>query len=150
VNTPPNVSIPNDNGVTSSNNTSLTSPVNTPPWIAAPIDTASSGLTLLLGSLPNSLLTNSWTAGIRVEPPTNNTWSRSFAVSLASDNALLTGPKQRWTKSSVKVLNWALVKVVFKSESLTKELKSVYKYFSTAASNCYPVWLKLYCAIFPP
>jgi hypothetical protein len=31
VNTPPNVSIPNDNGVTSSNNTSLTSPVNTPP-----------------------------------------------------------------------------------------------------------------------
>ena len=31
VDTPPNVSIPNESGVTSSNNTSLTSPVNTPP-----------------------------------------------------------------------------------------------------------------------
>ena len=31
VNTPPKVSIPNDNGVTSNNNTSLTSPANTPP-----------------------------------------------------------------------------------------------------------------------
>ena len=31
VNTPPIVSIPRDNGVTSSNNTSLTSPTNTPP-----------------------------------------------------------------------------------------------------------------------
>ena len=31
VNTPPKVSIPKDNGVTSNNKTSLTSPVNTPP-----------------------------------------------------------------------------------------------------------------------
>ena len=31
VNTPPMVSIPSDSGVTSNNNTSLTSPANTPP-----------------------------------------------------------------------------------------------------------------------
>ena len=31
VNTPPKVSIPNDNGVTSNNSTSFTSPINTPP-----------------------------------------------------------------------------------------------------------------------
>ena len=45
--TDPIVSIPNDNGVTSSNTTSLTSPVITPPWIAAPIATTSSGFTPL-------------------------------------------------------------------------------------------------------
>ena len=52
--TPPIVSIPNDNGVTSNNKTSFTSPDNTPPWIEAPMATASSGLTLWLGCLPNS------------------------------------------------------------------------------------------------
>jgi len=31
VNTPPNVSMPNDKGVTSNNKTSFTSPVKTPP-----------------------------------------------------------------------------------------------------------------------
>jgi len=40
---PPNVSIPSESGVTSSNNKSLTSPPNTPAWIAAPIATHSSG-----------------------------------------------------------------------------------------------------------
>src|SRR5690606_30873197 len=69
--TPPSVSIPNDNGVTSNNSTSLTSPAKTAPWIAAPIATTSSGFTDLFGSLPNSLVTNSCTAGILVEPPTN-------------------------------------------------------------------------------
>ena len=71
--TPPMVSIPNDNGVTSNNKTSLTSPLKTPPWIEAPIATASSGLTLWFGCLPNSRATASCTAGIRVDPPTNNT-----------------------------------------------------------------------------
>lgn len=52
--TSPKVSIPSDSGVTSSNTKSSTSPVRTPPWIAAPIATTSSGLTLLFGSLPNS------------------------------------------------------------------------------------------------
>ena len=57
--TPPNVSSPSDNGVTSSNTISLTSPVKTPPWIAAPIATTSSGLTSRDGSLPNSFLIKS-------------------------------------------------------------------------------------------
>jgi len=51
--TPPRVSIPNDKGVTSSKSKSLTSPFKTPPYIAAPTATASSGLTLLFGYLPN-------------------------------------------------------------------------------------------------
>ena len=57
--TPPRVSIPSDRGVTSSNNRSLTSPVKTPPWIAAPIATDSSGLISFCGSLPIIFLTNS-------------------------------------------------------------------------------------------
>ena len=50
--TPPKVSIPNVNGVTSNNTISLTSPANTPAWIAAPTATTSSGFTDWLGSLP--------------------------------------------------------------------------------------------------
>src|SRR6476620_6297584 len=54
VNTPPSVSMPSESGVTSSSSTSLTSPANTPAWMAAPMATTSSGLTPLCGSLPNS------------------------------------------------------------------------------------------------
>ena len=43
--TPPRVSIPSDRGVTSSRSKSFTSPLNTPPWIAAPKATHSSGFT---------------------------------------------------------------------------------------------------------
>src|SRR5215472_8093067 len=64
VNTPPSVSIPSDSGVTSSNNTSLTSPCSTPAWMAAPTATTSSGLTPLCGSLPNSCFTTSCTFGM--------------------------------------------------------------------------------------
>src|SRR5215472_2492381 len=45
--TPPSVSMPSDSGVTSSSSTSLTSPFRTPPWIAAPTATTSSGFTLV-------------------------------------------------------------------------------------------------------
>jgi hypothetical protein len=45
VKTPPKVSIPRERGVTSRSRMSLTSPVNTAPWIAAPMATASSGFT---------------------------------------------------------------------------------------------------------
>jgi len=59
--TPPAVSIPFDNGVTSSNNKSRTwlevSPDKIAPWTAAPYATASSGLMALQGSFP---LKNSW------------------------------------------------------------------------------------------
>ena len=57
--TPPSVSIPKLNGVTSSSKPSLTSPLMTPPWIAAPKATTSSGLTERFGSLPNSRRTAS-------------------------------------------------------------------------------------------
>src|SRR6185503_17193467 len=62
--TPPSVSTPSESGVTSSSTTSLTSPPSTPAWMAAPIATTSSGLTLLFGSLVVSLRTRSCTIGI--------------------------------------------------------------------------------------
>ena len=89
VNTPPFVSMPSDSGVTSSRRTSLTSPFSTPPWIAAPTATTSSGLTPLCGSLPISSLTFACTAGMRVMPPTSTTWSISDASSPASVERLL-------------------------------------------------------------
>ena len=49
--------MPRVSGVTSSSSTSLTSPASTPPWMAAPTATTSSGLTPLCGSLPMSCLT---------------------------------------------------------------------------------------------
>ena len=109
VNTPPIVSIPNDNGVTSNNNTSLTSPINTPPWIAAPAATTSSGLIDLLGSFPKNDLTHSWTAGILVDPPTNKISSIPLGSKFASSNACLTGPLVASTKSFVNSSNAALV-----------------------------------------
>ncbi len=45
VNTPPSVSIPSESGVTSSSKTSLHVARSTPPWMAAPMATTSSGLT---------------------------------------------------------------------------------------------------------
>merc|ERR1719507_2243696 len=73
VNTPPRVSIPRERGVTSRRRTSVTSPARTPPWIAAPIATASSGLTDLLGARPKISLHVSWTLGILLMPPTKMT-----------------------------------------------------------------------------
>lgn len=55
VKTPPIVSIPSDKGITSNNNTSFTSPDKTPPWIAAPTATTSSGFTPLEGAFPKSV-----------------------------------------------------------------------------------------------
>ena len=54
--TPPSVSMPSESGVTSSSSTSFTSPPSTPPWIAAPIATTSSGLTDLLRLLAEEVL----------------------------------------------------------------------------------------------
>ena len=66
VETPPRVSIPRESGVTSSRSTSLTSPVKTPAWIAAPTATTSSGLTPRCGSRSKMRRTRVCTAGIRV------------------------------------------------------------------------------------
>ena len=49
--TEPRVSIPNERGVTSRSRRSLTSPPRTPACIAAPMETHSSGLISLEGSL---------------------------------------------------------------------------------------------------
>ena len=75
--TPPRVSMPSESGVTSSSSTSFTSPASTPPWIAAPTATTSSGFTVWFGSLPKSSFTFCCTSGMRVEPPTSTTSSIS-------------------------------------------------------------------------
>ncbi len=90
--TPPIVSMPRLRGVTSRSSTSLTSPCSTPPWMAAPTATTSSGFTPFIGSLPKIFLTFSCTAGMRVIPPTKTTASMSLAVSLASLSAFSLGP----------------------------------------------------------
>ena len=87
--TPPLVSMPSDSGVTSSSRTSLTSPLSTPAWTAAPMATTSSGLTPLCGLLARELLDQVATAGMRVEPPTRMTWSRSPSARPASLKRLL-------------------------------------------------------------
>ena len=112
--TPPNVSIPIDNGVTSSNTTPLISSVKTAPWTAAPTATTSSGLTPLEGVLPKNFSTNSWTAGIREEPPTRITSSISELLKPASLIAFLQGSRQAWIKLWAKASNLARVKVLTK------------------------------------
>src|SRR5690606_8500454 len=105
--TPPIVSIPKERGVTSNNNTSFTSPVSTPPWIAAPNATTSSGLTPLEGSLPKKLFTASTIAGIRVEPPTKIISSISDVEYPAFLSADLQGAIVRSTKSATNDSNLA-------------------------------------------
>ena len=79
-------------GVTSSSSRPFTSPVNTPPWSAAPMATHSSGLMPLKPSLPVSFFTISCTAGIRLEPPTISTLEMSLEDRPASLMACFTGP----------------------------------------------------------
>ena len=55
--TPPKVSIPKERGATSTSTKSLISPFKTPPYIPAPIATASSGLIPLLGFIPKKFST---------------------------------------------------------------------------------------------
>ena len=114
VNTPPNVSIPRESGVTSSKRTSLTSPFKTAPWIAAPAATTSSGFTPRCGSLPKKFLTVSMIFGIRVIPPTKITSSMSPALSPASFKAAWHGAIVRLTRSSTKDSNLARVSFTFK------------------------------------
>ena len=94
------VSIPRVRGVTSRRRTSFTSPAITPPWIAAPSATASSGLTERLGSLPKKSFTTCWTLGIRVIPPTRITSAILDLSILASDKAFLQGSMVFWIRSS--------------------------------------------------
>ena len=109
--TPPIVSIPNESGVTSKSNTSLTSPVRTPPWIAAPTATTSSGFTPLEGFLPKNFSTSLWMTGILVDPPTSMTSSMSLLLRDASFNAFFTGSIDLFTRSELNCSNLALVSV---------------------------------------
>ena len=109
VETLPSVSIPNDKGVTSRSNTSFTSPCNTPAWIAAPIATTSSGLTLLLGSLPKKFLTVSTIFGILVIPPTRTTSLISAAEKPESFKAILQGSSVFSISFSTNASSLALV-----------------------------------------
>mmetsp|Transcript_31089 Transcript_31089/g.73272 ORF Transcript_31089/g.73272 Transcript_31089/m.73272 type:complete len:329 (+) Transcript_31089:552-1538(+) len=105
--TPPSVSIPSDRGVTSSNKISLTSPFKTPPWMAAPMATTSSGLTPRDGFLPKNCSTVSWTLGIRVMPPTKMiSWMSDLSTS-ASLMQALQGSMDRSTSGWTMFSNWA-------------------------------------------
>ena len=108
--TPPIVSIESESGVTSRRRISPApaSPASFPPCTDAPIATHSSGLSDLLGSCPVSCLTLSCTAGIRVEPPTSNTFPSSEAVMPASLSAFCTGVAVASTRSCVSSSNLAL------------------------------------------
>ena len=87
--TPPSVSIPNVNGVTSSNTISLsTSPAKIPAWTAAPKATASIGSTPDSASFPIASVTNFFTIGILVGPPTSTILVISEADIFASSSAL--------------------------------------------------------------
>ena len=100
VKTPPIVSIPRESGVTSRRRTSLTSPVNTAPWMAAPIATASSGFTPLLAAFPKKSLTLSYTFGILVIPPTSKTSSILSLVSPESLRQLSSGLRDLLIRSA--------------------------------------------------
>ena len=121
--TPPMVSMPNDNGVTSNSNTSFTSPCNTPPWIAAPTATASSGFTSLRGSLPKISFTFSCTFGIRLWPPTKITSPISSMLTPASFRAVRQGAIVRSIKSSTN--DSKLVRVIFTTKCLGPDASAV-------------------------
>ena len=87
--------------------TSFTSPVSTPAWIAAPMATTSSGFTPRWGSLPKKLFTSSCTFGMRIEPPTSTTSSMSPGETPASLQAVRTGSSVRWIRSSMSCSNFA-------------------------------------------
>ena len=112
--TPPRVSIPTDKGTTSRRRTSLTSPESTPPWIAAPTATTSSGLTPFEGAFPKKRSTICWIAGIRVEPPTRITSSISLAERPASRRACSHGLIVAWMRLSASCSNLARVRVLTK------------------------------------
>mmetsp|Transcript_21761 Transcript_21761/g.68166 ORF Transcript_21761/g.68166 Transcript_21761/m.68166 type:complete len:528 (+) Transcript_21761:810-2393(+) len=112
-NMPPSVSMPRLSGVTSRRRMSLMSPRRTPPWMAAPMATTSSGLTPLWGFLPKNCSTRSWTLGMRVMPPTRMTSSMEALSMPASATHFAQGSRVRSTRLSTMVSNWAFVTLTF-------------------------------------
>mmetsp|Transcript_41946 Transcript_41946/g.108636 ORF Transcript_41946/g.108636 Transcript_41946/m.108636 type:complete len:317 (-) Transcript_41946:776-1726(-) len=116
VKTPPMVSMPRLRGVTSSSRMSFTSPRSTPPWMAAPMATTSSGLTEWHSCLPPKNSDRiSWTRGMRVEPPTSTISSTASGPSPASARTWETGSIRRWSRSALMSSNSARVMVQEKS-----------------------------------
>mmetsp|Transcript_41040 Transcript_41040/g.73781 ORF Transcript_41040/g.73781 Transcript_41040/m.73781 type:complete len:228 (+) Transcript_41040:1075-1758(+) len=111
VNTPPMVSIPRLSGVTSRSKMSFTSPRSTPPWMAAPMATTSSGFTPLLASLLKISFTMPCTFGMRVMPPTNRTSLMSLAVTPASFMQSRHGCFVRSRRGSTRFSNFERVMV---------------------------------------
>ncbi len=107
--TSPFVSTPNDRGVTSRRRRSLTSPVITPAWIAAPRATASMGSTPRSAFFPMNFSTYWRTIGMRVGPPIKIILSISFGRNFASLIAVRIGPSQRSIISRIKSSNFARV-----------------------------------------
>mmetsp|Transcript_34540 Transcript_34540/g.88474 ORF Transcript_34540/g.88474 Transcript_34540/m.88474 type:complete len:222 (-) Transcript_34540:100-765(-) len=110
---PPSVSMPRERGVTSRRRMSLTLPLRTPPWMAAPMATTSSGLTPLEGSRLKSSLTTSTTRGMRVMPPTSSTSLMSEVCRDASLRALTQGLLVRSIRPSTSLLSSPRVILVF-------------------------------------
>mmetsp|Transcript_47901 Transcript_47901/g.125406 ORF Transcript_47901/g.125406 Transcript_47901/m.125406 type:complete len:360 (-) Transcript_47901:653-1732(-) len=112
--TPPSVSMPSERGVTSSSRMSFTSPRRTPPWMAAPRATTSSGLTPLNGSLPKKPLTVDCTLGMRDMPPTRITSFTSLVETAASRRHDLHGSMVRSTRLPVSSSSLARVSFTFR------------------------------------
>ena len=115
VHTPPRVSMPRDSGVTSSSSRPLTSPPRTPPWMAAPMATHSSGLMPLKGSLPVKLFDRFLHRG-----NTGGTAHQQYLVNFGGFQARIReapcapGPWSASTRSAVSSLNFARVRVISK------------------------------------
>ncbi len=103
--------MPRLSGVTSSSTIPRSSPASTPPWIAAPMATTSSGFTERLGSFLKSSFTFACTAGMRVDPPTRMTSSMSAGCRPASRMQLRHGCTVRSIRSATSDSNFARVRV---------------------------------------
>ncbi len=111
--TPPSVSMPSDSGVTSRSRTSLTSPPRTPPWMAAPTATTSSGLTPLLGSLPKISLTIACTGGhARRAADQDDLVDVVGRAAWRLSGPARTGPRQRSMRACVSCSSLARVSVI--------------------------------------
>mmetsp|Transcript_7974 Transcript_7974/g.20326 ORF Transcript_7974/g.20326 Transcript_7974/m.20326 type:complete len:350 (+) Transcript_7974:441-1490(+) len=114
VKTPPRVSMPSESGVTSSRRMSVTSPRSTPPWMAAPMATTSSGLTFLEAFLLKIFSTVSTTLGMRDIPPTRMTSSISLVEMPASVMHFLQGMVVRSMRSLTRSSNLARETLTFR------------------------------------
>ena len=128
--TPPTISIPSDSGVASMTiNPSVSSEVSphkSPPWMAAPVQTASSGLIPVLGSFPSK---NSFTIylilGILDDPPTSTISSIWFFFKPLSSRAVYIGSIVLRKRSELSSSNLALVSTSSKSRPSTRSSISI-------------------------